>query len=55
MERHVPESEQHPLRYLVKELDRLLDVCDLPEEIKEAIWTLLTDVNEYRRQHPEER
>jgi hypothetical protein len=40
--------EKEPLRELVKDLDRLLD-WQLPEEIHEKIWTLIGDVQDYRR------
>lgn len=39
---------EDPLRHLVKELDRLLDL-PVNEEVREMLWALLSDVNEYRR------
>jgi hypothetical protein len=40
--------EDPPVLEVVKELDRLLEL-KIPQEVKEMIWSLMADVQDYRR------
>jgi len=44
----MPAPEKDPLIELVKELDRLHDL-EIDDAVRDMIWTLISEVDEYRR------
>jgi len=50
----MPTNDREPIRELVKELDRLLDTQPDPE-VRDMIWELMMDVQEYRRKKDQEK